>query len=93
MKLCNNYGTPLKDTDAFCRKCGQKVGGGGASPVPTVQTEPVNKSNTETSGTKRTFPTTFTLINRLNVLAMVSFLIGVTWLALPLPLTILSILF
>lgn len=93
MKLCNNYGTPLKDTDAFCRKCGQKVGGGGTSPVPTVQTEPVNKSNTETSGTKRTFPTTFTLINRLNVLAMVSFLIGVTWLALPLPLTILSILF
>lgn len=28
MKLCNNCGTPLKDTDAFCRKCGQKVGGG-----------------------------------------------------------------
>ena len=27
MKLCNNYGTPLKDTDAFCRKCGQKVEG------------------------------------------------------------------
>lgn len=28
MKLCNNCGTPLKDTDAFCRKCGQKAGGG-----------------------------------------------------------------
>ena len=27
MKLCNNCGTPLKDTDAFCRKCGQKMGG------------------------------------------------------------------
>lgn len=92
MKICDNCGTPLKDTDAFCRKCGQKVRGG-TSPVPTVQTEPINESNTETNGTKRTFPTTFTLINRLNVLAMVSFLIGVTWLALPLPLTILSILF
>lgn len=91
MKLCNNCGTPLKDTDAFCRKCGQKVGG--TSPEPTVQTEQVNKSTTEASSTKRTFPTTFTLINKLNVLAMASFLIGVTWLALPLPLTILSILF
>lgn len=92
MKLCNNCGTPLKDTDTFCRKCGQKVGGGN-SPESTVQTEPVNKSTTEASSTKRTFPTTFTLINKLNVLAMASFLIGVTWLALPLPLTILSILF
>lgn len=92
MKLCNNCGTPLKDTDAFCRKCGQNVGEG-TSPEPTVQTEPVNESTTETSNTKRTFPTTFTLINKLNVLAMASFLIGVTWLTLPLPLTILSILF
>lgn len=92
MKLCNNCGTPLKDTDAFCRKCGQNVGER-TSPESTVQTEPVNKSTAETSSTKRTFPTTFTLINKLNVLAMASFLIGVTWLALPLPLTILSILF
>lgn len=91
MKLCNNCGTPLKDTDAFCRKCGQNVGR--TSPEPTVQTEPVNKSTAETSSTKRTFPTTFTLINKLNVLAVASFLIGVTWLTLPLPLTILSILF
>ena len=36
MKLCNNCGTPLKDTDAFCRKCGQKMGGGN-SPVPMTQ--------------------------------------------------------
>lgn len=35
MKICDNCGTPLKNTDAFCRKCGQKVGE--TSPVPTTQ--------------------------------------------------------